>query len=120
MRDFNPQPRIGTSFEKMGHTADIERWNKEMGGLLNIYARLSHQEQKEVMSTVKALKAETQEPEMLLERLRALAVMYGAVSRNLEPGSESLPAALTWRLGELDRSLEENRGKQPGSKDTVH
>ena len=103
----------------MGHTANIEHWDREMGSLLTVYARLPIGEQEQVMRTVKGLRRENPDPEMLLERLRALAAMYGAVSHNLEPGSESLPAALTWRLGELDRSLEENRNKQKPS-GTIH
>ena len=119
MHSFSPEPRIGTSMGKMGRVADIEHWNGEMRGLLSVYARLPAREQADMMRTVKSLKAETPDSEVLLERLRALAMMYGSVSRDLDPKSESMPAALTWRLGEVERTFTEHQDKQKPST-TIH
>ena len=108
--------RMKTSLDAASNRArEIERKNFELGGFLNIYAKLPVADQKAIMREVNRLREElaATDPELYLERIRAMSEVYGAVSRNAPADKQDLSGALTWRLGEIERSIESiSKGEQ--------
>jgi len=86
-----------------GHVKDIEQKDRELGGFLTLFAKLSLAERDEILRQIARLKIECSDnPELFLAKIKVLASMYGAIEKSGENKTKDvLPTALTARLEEI-------------------
>ena len=86
-----------------GHVAQIESANYKLNGFLNLFANLPVRTQTKILREVAELKAEAGGNEAeLVEKVKALAALYGALEKTDTGTRRGDPAAgLTFQLGQI-------------------